>query len=133
MAFEPTPGNQTDHCRWDDRSDCPAVLHRQEVMFSFNQSVMTPNGRATFIGYLGDGHECQVSRWVPATELSKDECVARKPSLAELQQIEFINWQRTAKFCINEVYATGVIADLNAPRQTRPQPVPVSQVVDVAL
>jgi len=78
--------------------------------FQFNQPVRTPNGKARFIGYLGEGREAQVSRIVPARELSREECVARKPSLQEYDSQSFSLWQATAHFTINEVYAVGQIA-----------------------
>jgi hypothetical protein len=75
-------------------------------MFIFNQSVMTPNGRATFIAYLVGRNECQVSRWVH---------------------------RDNKKYCVNEIYIVAQISNPKEARQTHPQPVPVSQVVDVAL
>jgi hypothetical protein len=69
-----------------------------------NQTVQTPKGEAGFIAFIDDGSRVQVSRKVPALEFTRDECTCRKISLAELSQIEFINWQRSATFTINEIY-----------------------------
>jgi hypothetical protein len=75
------------------------------MKLSLNQRIQTPKGPASFVGVLFEQGKIIVSRMVPATELSKEECIARKPIISEWQHIEFINWQRTAKFCINETYA----------------------------
>lgn len=69
-----------------------------------NQPIQTPYGPAFFIGMVDDTH-MQVSRIVPASELSKDDCIRLRPVIARWTQIDFINWQRTARFCRNEIYA----------------------------
>lgn len=78
--------------------------------FTFRQLVNTPNGSAVFLGYFRDGIEAQVSRYVPATEFTRDECEARKPVLTMMNRSEFEAWQKTAHFLINEVYPVGQLS-----------------------
>jgi hypothetical protein len=74
-----------------------------------NDPVRTPHGPATFIGFHG-GNRVQVSRWVKASELSREECEARKVAVAEMSNDEFREWQKSAKFCVNLIVP---LAELN--------------------
>lgn len=79
-------------------------MNANAKFFHFNQRVMTPNGEATFIGYMmPDGHECQVSRWV---------------------------MRDGKKICVNEVYAEGQISETKSGHQPKPEPPAVSSVAD---
>ncbi len=73
------------------------------MTFVLNQRVYTPKGAANFIGYLNDS-QCQVSRRVPATELSRDEAIKGKPVLAECSTEDFKSWQKSAVIVRNEIY-----------------------------
>jgi len=74
-----------------------------------NTLVVTPRGKANFIGYFRDGHDVQVSRHVPASEFTREQCEARNASVKEMSHSDFAFWQKSARFCVNEVYAAGEI------------------------
>jgi hypothetical protein len=76
----------------------------------FNQTVMTPKGKAFFIGYLGDGVECQVSRHVPANELSFDELIKCKPSIINLSRSELNEWIKRTVIIRNEIYPSDKVS-----------------------
>jgi hypothetical protein len=78
------------------------------------QPVTTPKGPATFIAYFRDGFDCQVSRRVPAKELSKEEIVKRCSSMATASAEDFNRYRNTAVFVINEVYAEGEVHSINS-------------------
>src|SRR5262245_35477645 len=83
------------------------------MTFKLNQQVMTSNGPAMFIGYIDHGVNVQVSRMVPASSMTKSDCIKRKPNVVDMSQIDFLNWQKSAKFCINETYALSEISQAN--------------------
>lgn len=70
---------------------------------TFLQKVTTPLGPGLFIAHL-DGGRTQVALHVPASSMSRDDCLRRAPIQSELSQIEFMNWQKTASFQINKTF-----------------------------
>lgn len=79
--------------------------------FHFNQAVMTPKGKATFIAYVDDGTLAQVSRFVPCSTMTRDECRRYKPAIDEMSDAEFSAWQKSAKILRNEIYRCSQISD----------------------
>src|SRR5690242_16934142 len=54
-------------CKKETAMTTPTIYDTQPVtvqLFKYQQAVMTPNGRATFVNYLDDGARCTVSRLV---------------------------------------------------------------------
>lgn len=77
--------------------------------FRLNQKVKTPNGDASFVGYLRDGLECQIARFASATEFSREECEGFKPAVRDMSRDEFTAWQKNASFLVNEIHPTAHI------------------------
>lgn len=73
-------------------------------MFVFNQSCTTPKGKATFIGYVGDGSQVQVSRHARFDELTRDELERAKPVINEWDAASVRDWLKKATYCKNEIY-----------------------------
>jgi hypothetical protein len=81
------------------------------IQFKFNQTVMTPFGKATFIGYMIGMYpaSCQVSRWVN---------------------------EHGKRICRNEIYQTSQISDVDQAQKRvshQTEPAAALPVQDVAL
>lgn len=74
-----------------------------DTTFKFMQAIQSPRGPGYFIGYFGDGLECQITRW--ATRNDK-------------------------KICVNEIYLSSEITAREKAVQPKPQPAPVILDVD---
>lgn len=80
---------------------------------TFLQRVKTPMGKGSYIGTLANSTVI-VALMVPAISLSRDECLHRSPRLAELPQIDFLNWQKTAAYCINKIFQPEEVEVVNS-------------------
>lgn len=77
--------------------------------FLFPQRIMTPKGKATFIGYMTDGVNAQVSRVTSVMEYSREECERIKPSVTDMTASEYETWRTSAKIIVNEIYSLDVL------------------------
>lgn len=77
--------------------------------FLFPQRIMTPKGKATFIGYMTDDVNAQVSRVTSVKDYSRDECERIKPSVADMTDGEYETWRANAQIIVNEIYPLDVL------------------------
>lgn len=73
----------------------------------FNQTVNTPNGKATYIApVIHDGEVIgvQVARFKPAAELTPEERERAHPSVKDMDRETLAAWLKSAKILVNEIY-----------------------------
>lgn len=81
----------------------------------FNQSVITPKGKATYIAPVYQGEELigvQVSRRAPVSEMSEEQRERAHPSVADMDRETLAAWLKST-YIVNEIYKPEEVTPCN--------------------